>query len=101
MAVLPSGSSSWRSQERYPIVLFVLLTVLTIVLAINPHDRADWLLENSLLFMGVGVLIATRRALPLSRVSYTLIFLFMCLHSVGAHYTYSLGPYDAWFEAVC
>ncbi len=50
--------------------------------------------------MGVGVLVATRRKLPLSRISYTLIFLFMCLHSIGAHYTYSLVPYDAWFEAL-
>ena len=46
------------------------------------------------------MLVATHRALPLSRVSYTLIFLFLCLHTVGAHYTYSLVPYDAWFEAL-
>jgi putative membrane protein len=38
--------------------------------------------------------------LPLSRISYTLVFLFLCLHAVGAHYTYSLVPYDAWFEAL-
>jgi putative membrane protein len=98
---MASESQSWRSQERYPVVLCALLTVLVILLGINPHDRADWLLENSLLFLAVGVLIATRRALPLSRVSYTLMFLFMSLHSVGAHYTYSLVPYDAWFEALC
>jgi putative membrane protein len=36
----------------------------------------------------------------LSRVSYTLIFLFLCLHAVGAHYTYSLVPYDAWVESL-
>jgi putative membrane protein len=46
------------------------------------------------------VLVATHRALPLSRVSYTLIFSFLCLHAVGAHYTYSLVPYDAWFETL-
>ena len=58
------------------------------------------LLENALLVGGVAVLVATRKALPLSRVSYTLIFVFLCLHTVGAHYTYSLVPYDAWFEAL-
>ncbi len=31
-------------------------------------------------------------------MSYTLIFVFMCLHQVGAHYTYAEVPYDAWFE---
>lgn len=95
-----AAADSWRSHERYPVVLFALLTVLAGAMAIGPHDRADWLLENVLLFLGVGVLIATRRALPLSRVSYTLIFIFMCLHTIGAHYTYSLVPYDDWFQAL-
>ena len=91
---------SWLSHERYPRLLFVLLAALSIGLAIAPHDRADWLLENSLLFAGVGALVTTHRALPLSRVSYTLIFVFLCLHAVGAHYTYSLVPYEAWVEAL-
>jgi putative membrane protein len=43
------------------------------------------------------VLASTHRRFPLSRASYTLIFAFLCLHSIGAHYTYSLVPYDeAW-----
>ncbi len=88
-----------RSLERYRRVLLALLVALSVVLAIDPHDRADWLLENALAIVGVGVLVATRHTLPLSRVSYTLIFLFLCLHEVGAHYTYSLVPYDAWAEA--
>jgi len=36
----------------------------------------------------------------LSRVSYTLLFGFLCLHEIGAHYTYSEVPYDAWTEAI-
>jgi putative membrane protein len=36
----------------------------------------------------------------LSRLSYTLIFVFLSLHEVGAHYTYSEVPYDAWFQAL-
>lgn len=95
-----AASRSWLSHDRYPALLFALLAVLSIVLGIAPHDRADWLLENSLLFAAVGVLVATHRALPLSRVSYTLIFFFTCLHAVGAHYTYSLVPYDAWCAAL-
>lgn len=93
-------STSLWSHERYPVVLFACLVVLAVLLGIAPHDRADWLLENALLFGAVAALVVTRRALPLSRVSYTLIFVFMCLHSVGAHYTYSEVPYDAWVEAL-
>ena len=95
-----ASPESWLSRERYPRVLLALLAALSVALGIAPHDRADWLLENALLFGGVAVLVATHRALPLSRVSYTLIFLFLSLHAVGAHYTYSLVPYDAWVEAV-
>ena len=95
-----AAPTSWLSHRRYPRLLFALLAVFSTLLAIAPHDRADWLLENSLLFGAVAVLVATRNALPLSRVSYTLIFLFMCLHTVGAHYTYSLVPYDAWVESL-
>ena len=91
---------SWLSHERYPRLLLALLTTLSFALAIDPHDRAAWLLENSLLFGGVAVLVATHKVLPLSRISYTLIFLFLCMHAVGAHYTYSLVPYDAWLESL-
>jgi len=91
---------SWFSHQRYPRLLFALLVAVSTLLAIAPHDRADWALENALLVLGIGFLVATHRALPLSRVSYTLIFLFSCLHAVGAHYTYSLVPYDAWCEAL-
>src|SRR5262245_51965650 len=91
-------SASWLSHERYPRLLLALLTVFATALAIAPHDRRDWLLENVLLFAAVPVLVATHRSLPLSRISYTLIFCFLCLHTVGAHYTYALVPYDTWAE---
>lgn len=68
-------------------------------LAINPHDRSDWALEN-LLVLGFGLALGlSYRTFPLSRLSYTLIFLFLCLHEIGAHYTYSQVPYDAWMTA--
>lgn len=97
---MAARANSWFSHQRYPIVLFALLVALAGVLAISPHDRADWALENALLFAGVAALIATRRRLPLSRVSYTLIFVFACLHSLGAHYTYSEVPYHDWLAAL-
>ena len=42
----------------------------------------------------------THRRLALSRLSYTLVFMFLSLHVVGAHYTYSEVPYDAWGTAL-
>jgi putative membrane protein len=67
-----------------------------VALAIDPHDRADWALENALVVVFIAAMALAFRRFAFSRLSYTLIFLFLCLHEVGAHYTYSEVPYDAW-----
>ncbi|MEJ2346693.1 MAG: DUF2238 domain-containing protein [Gammaproteobacteria bacterium] len=88
------------SHRRYFLFLSLLFAVVWLLLAVAPLDRHDWALENLLLVVFVAVLAATYRRLPLSRISYTLIFLFLCLHSVGAHYTYAKVPYDDWWRAL-
>jgi putative membrane protein len=89
-----------RATRRYELVLGALFAVVWVVMAIAPQDRKDWLLENALAIGAVVVLMVFRRRLVFSRFSYTLIFLFMCLHQVGAHYTYAEVPYDRWFAAL-
>lgn len=83
---------------RYVGTLAALFLLWWIACAIGPHDRAAWLLENALSALAVVILVVTARAFPLSRISYTLIFVFLCLHTLGAHYTYSLVPYGDWFR---
>ncbi|MDZ7772696.1 MAG: DUF2238 domain-containing protein [Balneolaceae bacterium] len=87
------------SRDRLLLVLGGLLLAEFLLLAIAPHDRADWLLENILVFLAVPVLYATWRWFPLSRISYLLIFAFLFLHEIGAHYTYAQVPYDAWLRS--
>ena len=82
------------TRERYITVLAIAFAVLWVTLAIAPYERDTWLLENALLVLGVLVLWKTRRSLPLSTTSYSLLFVFLCLHAIGAHFTYSLVPYD-------
>lgn len=67
-----------------------------LALAVAPYDRFDWLLENLLVFAFVGLLAATYRRFPLSDLSYLLIAVFLALHAVGAHYTYSEAPVGGW-----
>ena len=86
--------------RRYCLTLIGVFVVLWTVLAIDPVSRSDWFLENILTLIFVPLMVASYWALPFSRVSYGLIFLFLCLHSLGAHYTYSQVPYDAWFESL-
>lgn len=88
------------SHRRFAITLALLFLAVAVALAIAPYDRHDWMLENALTVIFAVVLVASYRHLPLSRISYTLIFLFLCLHQVGAHYTYAKVPYDAWAVAL-
>ena len=86
------------SRLSYPTTLAILgglLAVEFVALGIAPVDRATWLMENALVVGFVAGLALTYRRFRFSRVSYTLIFLFLALHEVGSHYTYSLVPYDA------
>ena len=68
--------------------------------AYHPVFFKDWLLENVLPFLFLGLLIATFPWFPLSNISYSLIFIFLCLHTIGSHYTYSLVPYDRWTQSI-
>ena len=86
--------------RQFLLLLTALLAIEFVILAIEPHDRKDWMLENALVVLFVGAMVATYRKLTLSRISYFLIFVFLSLHLIGAHYTYSLVPYDEWFRAV-
>lgn len=88
------------SHRNYTLTLLALLVALWVPLAFDPFDRKDWLLENVLPVLAIALLAATYRRFPLSRISYTLIFIFLCLHTIGAHYTYAEVPYDAAWRAL-
>lgn len=86
--------------HHYVSILATLFLSEWILLAIHPLHRNDWLLENILIFLVVPILVITYQRFPFSKVSYTLIFLFLCLHEIGAHFTYAEVPYDSWFESL-
>ena len=88
------------SHRKYLALLGALFAVLWVALALEPRHREDWALENALVVAFAIGIAASHRKLLLSRVSYTLIFLFLCLHEVGAHYTYAEVPYDEWVMAL-
>jgi putative membrane protein len=88
------------ARRGYLSILIVLFAIIWLALAVRPRNRAGWAHENARVVLVVLALVLTRRRLALSGLSYTLIFLFLTLHSVGAHYTYSEVPYDAWFTAL-
>ncbi len=88
------------THKTYPILLALIFLLQWVLLAIAPLDRHDWMLENALVVVIILFLVLTRRSFPLSRISYTLIFFFLVLHEVGAHYTYAMVPYDDWVRSL-
>jgi putative membrane protein len=88
------------SDQAYTDRLAVLFAIIGILLAIDPLYRHDWMLENILVVALAAAFLRWRKELHLSKLSSTLIFIFLCVHEIGAHYTYSEVPYDKWAEAV-
>jgi len=86
-----------KARNTYLLVLVAAFSAWWVLMAINPLDRSDWLLENVLVVLAIALLVFTYKSFPLSRVSYTCIFVFMVLHTLGSHYTYAKVPYQEWF----
>jgi len=86
------------SDNRFLQALLIWLLALWAVTAIEPFDRRDWLLENLLVFIYGGLLIATYRRFKFSNLSYGLFGVFLSLHLVGAHYTYAETPFGFWLQ---
>lgn len=84
--------------RKLPLVLAAAYAAIWSLAALSPPDRQTWLLENVLVFAAVGLLAATWRRFPLSDASCVLLFVFLCLHAVGSHYTYSRVPFGDWLQ---
>jgi putative membrane protein len=81
--------------------MIALFAVFWGAMAVAPTDRIQWLMENILVFVAVIALSVGYGTgkLRLSNLSYLLIFLFLCVHTFAAHYTYQNTPFDMWLKA--
>ena len=79
-------------------ILIIWLIVVWLLTAINPLYPRDWLLENLLVFASVLLLLVTYHWFQFSNLSYTMFTVFLSLHLVGAHYTYSETPVGFWLQ---
>lgn len=90
-------------QHWYHILLLVIILGTWLWAAIDPVDRTGWFLENILIFIFIPIFIIAARYFKFSNLSYGLITIFMVLHIIGSHYTYSLVPFgyqlQEWFGA--
>jgi putative membrane protein len=71
-----------------------------LMLAIDPANRSVWAIENVLVVCVLGLIHVYRREVPLSRAACIMIFIFLCVHEIGAHYTYPEVPWNRWVTAI-
>lgn len=81
-----------------PPILLLTFGLWFAALGLSVDDRETWLLENLLVFAAVPILVWSYRRFRFSNGVYVGLFVLFCLHEIGAHYTYSLVPYDAWLR---
>jgi len=88
------------AENRFLQIVLAAYALLWLLLAIHPHDRGDWFLENLLVFVTAVVLVPTYRKFQFSNFSYALVAIFLAVHAVGAHYTYAKVPAGFWLADV-
>jgi putative membrane protein len=85
-------------ENRFVQRLTAVFVVVWIASAVHPEMVGDWWLENILVVLLVGALVTTYRRLPLSDLSYSLLFVFLVLHEWGAHHKYATVPLGEWIK---
>ena len=67
--------------------------VFWLFIAINPTDRGVWFAENILFLIFLPILVFTYKKFQFSSLSYTLMFIFLILQTIGSKYGYSNVPF--------
>jgi putative membrane protein len=89
---MPTISPKQTPSPRELLILLGIYAVGFLILAIRPHDRWDWALENFFPLAQLAAVMIAYRYYKLTRVSYYLIFVYLFVQSYGGHYTYALTP---------
>lgn len=93
------------SKDRIPLIknnwlkffiAFILLNWLNSY--VGNTDTANWILENTLVFLFLGFLTLSYKRFQFSDLSYLLICVYLCLHVYGSKYTYAENPFGYWIK---
>lgn len=77
--------------------LTIFYTIVFLFSALEPNSRAVWFAE---IIPAIGILVAIWAIsirYQFSNTAYFLMFIWLCLHTIGAKYTFSEVPFD-WFN---
>ena len=68
-----------------------------LITGINPKNRLAWFLEAIVMVALIFILLLTQKKFRFSKLSYTLIFIYISMPLIAAHYSYENVPLD-WFN---
>jgi putative membrane protein len=88
-----SAAATLRGVPAWCLGLFGVVWVWS---AIAPHHWMDWALENALTVVAVPLFAWSHRYRHYSNRAWVQATLFLVLHTVGSHYTYSEVPAGDW-----
>ena len=91
------ASGSLDRNSLYPLSLFSAWALLAIWSAIEPAMPDVWIAEMLPVFGIAGLLALTYSRFQFSHTAYTLMSIWLVLHTIGAHYTFANVPFD-WFS---
>jgi putative membrane protein len=83
--------------KKIPHILLALYLILFVATAFNPYDRAVWRAESLPIMIVVLLLVFTYKKFTFSNTAYILMSLWICMHTIGAYYTFERVPFD-WFN---
>lgn len=93
------------SKNRTPLKKNTWLQILIVFFLINwansyigNTDTANWILENTLVFLFLGFMTFNYKKFQFSYLSYLLICVYLCLHVYGSKYTYAENPFGYWLK---
>lgn len=103
MSVGTPGSSAIASTDleeerrrRIALIFLFVFALCWLITAVYPVHPRDWMLENVLTAFAVPALIWMQRAHTFKPSTNLGLMVFLCLHSIGAHFTYAEVPYNHW-----
>jgi len=95
-----SEAVSDKLRRRHALLPFDIFLAAWALSAWQPRYPEDWWLENALVFAALPLLLFVWWRAPLSRSGWFAVFGFLCLHELGAHFTYAEVPYDSWARSL-
>lgn len=83
-------------KEGWTLILVILFA--SGLSGIGPEDRLTWALEITPVFIGLPLVLATKRNFPLTPLLYRLLAVHALILILGAHYTYAKTPLGFWAQ---